>query len=132
MKHAVGRVEEFEPGRIKIVTVDDRSVGIVHADDRFYAVLNVCPHELAPVCEGRLSGTILPSLPESLEYGMEGRILRCPWHGYEFDLADGGRAVFTRFKARVRMFPVTVEDGVVMVEMKARWSGAASRASAST
>jgi 3-phenylpropionate/trans-cinnamate dioxygenase ferredoxin subunit len=120
VKHAVGAVEDFEPGRIKLVEIGGRSIGVVNAGDTFYAVLNVCPHELAPVCEGTLSGTMLPSLPGDAEYGLEGRILRCPWHGYEYDLANHGRAAFTAFRGRVRLFDVSVEDGRVLVEVPDR------------
>jgi nitrite reductase/ring-hydroxylating ferredoxin subunit len=52
-----------------------------------------------------------------MEYGLAGRILRCPWHGYEFDLGDQGLAAFTKFRGKLRMFPVVVEDGHVLVEV---------------
>jgi nitrite reductase (NADH) small subunit len=120
MKHPVGPVDEFAVGSIRIVEIAARSVGIVNTGSQLYAVLNVCPHALAPVCEGRLTGTLLPSEPGKAVWGLENRILRCPWHGFEYDLGEGGRTVFTTFKARVRMFPVTVEDGTVYVEMKSR------------
>jgi 3-phenylpropionate/trans-cinnamate dioxygenase ferredoxin subunit len=118
VRHAVGHLEDFEPGKIGVVEVANRSIGIVNTGDALYAVLNVCPHELAPVCAGSVAGTMLPSQPGAVEYGLEGRILRCPWHGYEYDLGNGGKTVFTTFKARVRLFPVSVEDGQVMVEIK--------------
>jgi hypothetical protein len=35
------------------------SNGIFNVHGRYVAVLNVCPHELAPVCLGRLGGTTL-------------------------------------------------------------------------
>lgn len=121
MKHQVGPVDRFKPGAIEIVEIDSRSIGIVNAgDDTFYAVLNVCPHALAQVCRGTLSGTLLPCAPGEPQYGMHNRILRCPWHGYEFDLAANGSSVFTSYKARVRMFPVSVDDGNVFVEIKER------------
>jgi 3-phenylpropionate/trans-cinnamate dioxygenase ferredoxin subunit len=124
VKHPVGAVDEFEPGKFRFVEIGKRSIGVVKTGDDFYAVLNICPHELAPVCAGTLTGTMLPSDPGEVEYGLEGRILRCPWHGYEFDLADGGRTVFTNFKARVRLYPVSIEDGQVMVELRERPSPA--------
>src|SRR5689334_11548855 len=110
MKHAVGSVEDFPQG-VRLVTVGERSVGIVNNGETLYAVLNVCPHELAPVCLGTVSGTVLPSGPAEPEFGLEGRILRCPWHGYEFDLGNDGKAAFTNFRGKLRMFPVSVEKG---------------------
>jgi nitrite reductase (NADH) small subunit len=116
----VGRADEYEPGKFQIFTLDGRSVGVVRRDDEFFAVLNICPHELAPVCEGTFSGTMLPSAPGAAAYGLENRILRCPWHGYEFDLGNGGRAVFTTFRGRVRLLDVEVEGGEVFVELRRR------------
>lgn len=116
MMHRVGVLQDFAPGAITIVQVADRSIGIVNAGDKLYAVLNVCPHALAPICEGRLTGTFLPSEPGRPVWGMDDRILRCPWHGFEFDLENQGQAVFTSFVARVRMFPVSVANGEVCVE----------------
>jgi nitrite reductase (NADH) small subunit len=119
VKHAVGPVDEFPSGQIRIVKIGARSIGIINTGEKLYAVLNVCPHELAPICvKASVSGTMLPSATGTVEYGLRNRILRCPWHGYEYDLEDGGKTVFTSFKARVRMFPVTVEDGQVQVEVK--------------
>jgi nitrite reductase (NADH) small subunit len=117
MKHAVGHLDEFEPGTITLISVDSRSIGVVNSGSKLYAVLNVCPHALGPICEGVLSGTMLPCEPGQPRYGLENRILRCPWHLYEFDLEDGGRSVFTTFKARLRMYPVTVEESTVFVHI---------------
>jgi 3-phenylpropionate/trans-cinnamate dioxygenase ferredoxin subunit len=120
MKHPVGSLDEFAPGSITIIELGSRSIGIINAAGKLYAVLNICPHALAPVCQGRLTGTALPSPPGKAVWGLENRILRCPWHGYEYDLEDQGRTVFTNFKARLRMFPVAVEDRQVYVEIAER------------
>lgn len=119
-RHRVGRLEDFTPGRIQIHMIAGRSVGVVRAQYNWYAVLNVCPHELAPVCEGTLSGTMLPCAGGEVRYGLDDRILRCPWHGYEFDLGDGGCAAYSSFHGRVRLFPVEVVNGEVFVLMRTR------------
>ena len=75
-------------------------------------VLNVCPHEFAPVCLGRLGGTTLPSAPGEWVWGREGEILACPWHGWEFDLFTGACLTDRR---RLRMYEVTVEDDQIIV-----------------
>src|SRR5690348_15114280 len=90
MKYPVGSVDEFPAGTIQLRDVGARSLGIVNTGSKLYAVLNVCPHALAPVCEGRLTGTMLPSAPGEAVWGLENRLLRCPWHGYEYDLEEGG------------------------------------------
>src|SRR5436190_19961643 len=86
MRHLVARTSELPPGARKIVEVAGRSIGIFNVHGRYVAVLNVCPHEQAPVCRGRVGGTTLPSGPGEYCWGRAGEILACPWHGWEFDL----------------------------------------------
>jgi 3-phenylpropionate/trans-cinnamate dioxygenase ferredoxin subunit len=119
MRHVVGSAEEFPPGSRTVVQVGPRSVGIINTGEAVYAVVNVCPHERAPVCEGTVGGTMLPSAPGRLVYGLHNQVLRCPWHGWEFDLATG-RALFGTDRGRVLTLPVSVEGGRVIVETKDR------------
>ena len=115
MKCAVAKVGEIAPGERKIVEVAGRSIGVFNVHGTFVAVLNVCPHALAPVCRGRLGGTTLPSPPGEFRWGREGEILSCPWHGWEFDLLTG-RALADR-RRRLRLYPVTIEDNVVFITL---------------
>jgi len=50
----------------------------------------------------------MPSQPGEYIWGREGEILRCPWHGWEFDLITG-RSIFNPHKMRVRTYEVTIE-----------------------
>ena len=50
----------------------------------------------------------LPGPPGSYRYAREGEILRCPWHGWEFDVTNG-RSIFNPHAVRVRKYPVAVE-----------------------
>ena len=71
----------------------------------------------------------MPSKPGEYRWGREGEILRCPWHGWEFDITSG-RSSFNPHRIRVRTYkvtvepdddpavetyPVTVEDGVIVL-----------------
>jgi nitrite reductase/ring-hydroxylating ferredoxin subunit len=53
-------------------------------------------------------------------FGRHGRVLHCPWHGWQFDL-DTGDALFG---GRVRLAPVqvAVEDGTIVVSLERRTS----------
>ena len=112
-RQAVATVAELPPGQRTIVTIGDMSIGVFNVGGRFVAYLNVCPHELAPVCLGHIRGTTLPSPPGEWRWGREGEILACPWHGWEFDLLSGV-AIFGN-RPRLRSFPVSVEGDVVYV-----------------
>src|SRR5690348_17428099 len=83
--HVVARVDEIPPGGRKIVRLEGREVGVFNLDGEFYALKNSCPHQAARVCLGRVVGTTLPGAVYQFEYGREGRILRCPWHSWEYD-----------------------------------------------
>ncbi len=111
----VGTVDELPVGTRKIVEINGKSIGVFNVNGRFVAVLNLCPHEFAPVCMGRVSGTTQASVPGQIEWVREGEILYCPWHGWEFDLFTGDCLTDHR---RLRIFPVTVEDGQVIVDLR--------------
>ncbi len=112
----VARVSEIPPGERKIVEVDGRSIGVFNVHGTFVAALNVCPHELAPVCLGAVRGTLVASMPGEYCWVREGEILACPWHGWEFDLLTG-RALADKRK-RLRLFPVTVREDTVYVTLR--------------
>jgi len=105
-KHKIGTTSEIQPGQRKIVFLEGLSIGVFNVNGRFYAMKNVCPHQQAPLC--KVTGTTLPSKPGEFLYGREGEIIRCPWHGWEFDLTDG-RSIFDPHKCWVKTYDVEVE-----------------------
>ena len=117
VRFVVCAVEDLPPGTRRIVTVGSRSIGVFNVGGRFYALRNVCPHQGAPLCEGPLTGTTLPGPPGTFRYGREGEIVRCPWHGWEFDVTDG-RSIVDPHAVRVRAYPVAVETYTMRVERK--------------
>ena len=112
-RHVVCAASELPPGGRRIVEVDGRSIGIFNVGGRFYALHNGCPHKGGELCAGRITGTVLPTERRDFVYGREGEILRCAWHGWEFDIATG-RALADP-AVRARTYPVTVDDGRVVV-----------------
>ena len=108
-RFVVCAADELPPGARRIVKVGSRSIGVFNVGGRYYALRNVCPHQGAPLCEGPLTGTTLPGPPGTFRYGREGEILRCPWHGWEFDVTSG-RSIFNPHAVRVRAYPVAEED----------------------
>jgi 3-phenylpropionate/trans-cinnamate dioxygenase ferredoxin subunit len=104
----VGTTDEIGPGGRKIVEIDGRSIGIFNVGGRYYALRNTCPHAGARLCEGTLSGLVTSDGPGEYTYEREGEILRCPWHGWEFDVTTG-RSWFDPARTRVRAYEATVE-----------------------
>jgi nitrite reductase (NADH) small subunit len=113
------RADEVEEGRPYPFTVGRVKVVLVRKGDAFYALHDVCPHRMAALSAGGVAGTAMPSEVGVIRYGREGEIIRCPWHGWEFDLLDG-RSLHDPRRERVRAYPVSVEDGAVYVYLGGR------------
>ncbi len=117
-KYAVCDVQELPEGSHILRMVADRvSVGIYHLDGRIVAFRNYCPHAGAPVCEGLLGSAILSTDGFERHLAYEGRILRCPWHAWEFLLPEG--VTLTNPPYRLMSLPTVIEEGKVMVELDA-------------
>jgi 3-phenylpropionate/trans-cinnamate dioxygenase ferredoxin subunit len=112
----VCREDELPPGQRRILRVDGREIGVLNVAGRFYAVRNRCPHQGAELCLGTVSGTMLPSDPGQYRWGLDDRVLRCPWHGWEFDLENGEKLFDPIGRVRVKTYPVTVENGEIVLD----------------
>jgi nitrite reductase/ring-hydroxylating ferredoxin subunit len=119
VKRNLGKIEDFADRKITIREVDGTSVGIFRDGEKFSAMLNICPHRAAPVCQGLIGGTMLPSGPGEFVYGMDGLVLRCPWHGWEFDVRNG-ESVGPVDKRNLTMLAIEVEAGDVYVDTRDR------------
>lgn len=113
--HVVGTVDEIPPGSRKLVTVERRSIGVFNVGGRFFAIRNQCPHGGGPLCDGRLSGFVSSSRPGEYTYLRKGEILRCPWHGWEFDVTTG-QSWFDPARTRVRSYDASVQTGGSLAE----------------
>jgi nitrite reductase/ring-hydroxylating ferredoxin subunit len=114
-KHIVATVEEIPPGERKIVEVAGRSIGVFNINGEFYAIRNTCPHQGGPLCKGKVSGFLESSAPGDYRYSRRGEIVRCPWHGWEFDIKTG-QSWFDPIRTRVRRYEVSVEPATAAGE----------------
>ena len=86
--------DELPDGRVKAVTCEHFTVCMTRVGDRYGAMDNRCPHQGGPLGEG------------SIENGL----LRCPWHGWDYDPLSGKAP---GYDDGVETFPVEIrEDGV--------------------
>ena len=107
-KYTVCKVSELPAGERRIVEAGRRSIGVFNIHGQYYAIRNTCPHQAAPLCKGIVTGTTLPSQPGEYIWAKDGEIVRCPWHGWEFDITTG-QSIFNPHKMRVKKYEVTVE-----------------------
>lgn len=117
VRHVVCRLDELEVGRPRIESIGGRLIGVIRTEDGIFAIRNVCPHQGAELCRGTLGSTMLPSEPQEYRIGLQGHVMRCPWHGWEFDITTG-RSIFDPDNVRVRTYPVVVDDGAVIVQLR--------------
>jgi len=91
-EHDVAGVEELPPGSRKLCAVGRLEIGVFNVGGMLYALPNLCPHQGGPLCEGRLSGTLLRRRERgwTLEWVDDPEVLICPWHLLEFHLPTGG------------------------------------------
>ena len=109
-KYVVARAGEIPEGGRVIVDAGGRSIGVFHVGGRYYALLNRCPHQGAELCRGDLVGVLESDRPGEYRFDAARKLLVCPWHGWEFDLATG-QSYFDPVRTRVRPYPVSVEPG---------------------
>jgi nitrite reductase (NADH) small subunit len=69
----VARVADLPPGSGREVVAGDRIVALYNVAGEFFALDGVCPHQGGPLGKGNLQGCIVT----------------CPWHGWQFDVRDG-------------------------------------------
>ena len=111
----VGTVEEVRRDGCRLVEVAGRPVGVVSVDDEFFAFHDRCPHMGPSMCRGTVSGTFVASAPHEFVYGKHDRVIRCPWHGWEFDL-ETGRSLLEPDRVGLKTYRVSVQDGHVVLD----------------
>ena len=102
---------ELPPGTSTTVKAFNTTVAVFNVEGQVFALSNHCPHHGGPLCHGRISGAVLPSQPYEYRYGREGRVLTCPWHGWEFDI-ESGRTIFDP-AVRVKIYEARIEEGEI-------------------
>jgi len=95
----VARAEDLPPGTLRAATLGDEEITVAHCDGGFYAVQGHCLHLQGPLAEG----------------GLEGCVLTCPWHGWQYDVRTGQNEF--DLAIQLRTYDVQVENGEVRVRV---------------
>src|SRR5215208_6640675 len=114
-KHVVAALGEIPPGGRKLVEVKGRAIVIFNLNGEYFALNNRCPHKGGSLCQGHLTGLVESFEPGEYRYSRRGEIIRCPWHGWEFDIRTG-RSQCDPETVRVRNYAVSVEPGERLVD----------------
>ena len=105
---------ELERGTMVRVHAGTTPVVVIRASDGgLHALIDRCPHQGGPLSRGKLQTAVVGDGPGDYREAQT-TILKCPWHGFEFDVATGC-ALFDP-RRRVRRFDVHEENGRVVLE----------------
>lgn len=90
---------EIQPGKGKVITVDEKEIAVFNVNGAFYAIENTCLHQGGPLGDGDLSGSSVS----------------CPWHGWEYDVTNG--QCLDRSTVKVKSYPVKIEGEDILLDV---------------
>jgi nitrite reductase/ring-hydroxylating ferredoxin subunit len=97
----VAKASELPTGSGKQVEVEGKgiSVAVFNVDGGFYVIDGTCAHVGGPLGEG----------------GLDGNVVTCPWHGWQYDVMTGNCGVKPGVKQK--SYPVKVQGDDIFVEL---------------
>ncbi|GGG10025.1 nitrite reductase NAD(P)H small subunit [Rhodococcoides trifolii] len=96
----VGHVSDLTPGEGRTYVVGGRQIAVfLLGDGTVRAMDALCPHKGGPLADGQI----------------DGKVVMCPLHQYQFSLADGGCT--SEGIASVDVYEAAVVDGQVSVRL---------------
>ena len=99
MQVRIASVVDVPAGTAKELTAAGRVIALYNVDGRFFALDGVCPHAGGPLGNGVL----------------EGNVVTCPWHGWQFDVSTGQHCLNANIQQT--SYNVSVEDNDIFVEI---------------
>jgi nitrite reductase (NADH) small subunit len=89
--------DALKDGELVEIIIAGTAIAVAKFDGAFHAIDNRCPHAEGPLGEGK----------------MDGPVVTCPYHGWEFDVRDG--ACLTDSDCSIQSFEVKVVGDAVCV-----------------
>jgi nitrite reductase/ring-hydroxylating ferredoxin subunit len=114
-RYVVAPLREVPPGTRKVVDVGARSVVIFNIAGELFGLLRRCPHQGGDLSQGRLIGLVQSNVPGQYCLSRCGEILRCPWHGWEFDVRTG-QSWCDPARIKTRSYEVGLEAGQTLIK----------------
>lgn len=97
----IAEVEDLWSGEMRGLEANGVRILLVNVDDRIYAYADDCPHQRSRLSEGTLNG----------------RVIRCARHHWEFDVCTGGGV--NPQNSCLRAFPIKLDGQYVLVDIEA-------------
>ena len=93
----VASTSDLKPGSAMTVTVNGLDIALYNVGGKVYATDNTCLHQGGPLGEGVL----------------DGEVISCPWHMWEYNVRTGEKVGFSSIK--LATYPVEVEGTDIKV-----------------
>lgn len=93
------KLEEVPAGQMREFQLGNTAVAIANIDDKLFAISSVCLHHGGPLGEGTLDGTLVT----------------CPWHGWQYDVTTGKLA--QQPSDGVQCYPVELRGDEIFVDV---------------
>ena len=113
-KHVVAALDELPPGSRKLVSVKGRAIVVFNVAGELFALVDRCPHRGGSLHLGKQTGLVESDAPGHYCYSRKGEIIRCPWHGWEFDVRTG-QSWCDPARVRARRYDVSVQPGTRLI-----------------
>lgn len=114
-KYVVAPAATIPPGTRKVFSVEGRPIGIYNLGGEFFGLLDRCPHQGGSLCAGLVTGLAVGDGPGEFRMVRKGEMVRCPWHGWEFDIRTGQSWCEPK-KIRARAYPTEIASGDELVK----------------
>jgi nitrite reductase/ring-hydroxylating ferredoxin subunit len=115
VKYELCGVDDLQPGEMRAAEAGPVAVVVIRkADGSYRALRDRCSHHGAPLSRGLLEKRVTGDDVGERDLAPD-LIVRCPWHGYEFDV-DSGLCPADPERVRVKSYELTIENGKVMLE----------------
>lgn len=93
------KVAEIPAGAIREFQVDGRTLALANVGGKFHAINNTCLHRGGPLGQGVL----------------EGHVVTCPWHGWQYDVLTG--KLVQNAAVGVDCYPLEVRGEDIFVDL---------------
>lgn len=98
--HRAAKEEDLVDGQVSGVNIGGQKIALYKIDGKVFATADICTHEYALLSEGYLDGDCV----------------ECPLHAAVFHVPTGA-VKSGPTSCALQIFPVKLEDGVVLVEL---------------
>jgi 3-phenylpropionate/trans-cinnamate dioxygenase ferredoxin subunit len=114
-RHVIGEVDGFRDREIRRVEVAGKGLCLVRLGDEFFALADRCPHGGARLSGGRFAAVIESDGPGHYRMCRQDEMIRCPWHGWEYDVRTG-QSWSDPKSTRTRAFETQAIEGEALVK----------------